>query len=135
MHLLRVSGALVLIDGYNVAKWRWPGAAPIDLRERLLDVLADLARRYGTQFHVVFDGIDPTGSGVGVVRKVIRVSFSPEGREADDVLLDLVQAQPNQRSVAVVSSDRRVQDGAQSLGANVISSSAFVSLWSMHGSK
>ena len=56
--LLTEAEAAVVVDGYNVAKLGWPDAVLVDQRERLLDVLDDLAARYGTTVEVVFDGAD-----------------------------------------------------------------------------
>ena len=61
--LLTEAEATVVVDGYNVAKLGWPDAVLADQRERLLDVLDDLACRYATTVQVVFDGAD-----VGPVR-------------------------------------------------------------------
>jgi hypothetical protein len=46
--LLTEAEAAVVVDGYNVAKLGWPDAVLADQRERLLDVLDDLATRYST---------------------------------------------------------------------------------------
>ena len=122
-HLVRVPNALVLVDGYNAAKALWPDVAPHELRERLVDALSELVARTGVSVHVVYDGAD-----LGLLqtrpvsRRGVRVSFSPAGVEADDVILDLVEVVPLDRPVVVASSDRRVQDGARQRGANVISS-------------
>lgn len=122
-HLVRVRDVLVLVDGYNVAKFLWPDVTALELRERLVDALSELEARTGAGIHVVFDGADvgghharPTGRGG------VRVSFSPAGVEADDVILSLVDEVPVQRPVVVASSDRRVQDGSRQRGAAVVSS-------------
>lgn len=121
-HLVRVPGALVLVDGYNAAKALWPAQSPLELRERLIDALSELVARTGASVHVVYDGADlglPASRPVS--RRGVRVSFSPADVEADDVILDLADAEPVERTVVVASSDRRVQDGARRRGANVIS--------------
>lgn len=122
-HLIRVPGVLVLVDGYNVAKAVWPDVAPLELRERLVDALSEHEARTGAEIHVVFDGADLGGPlPRAASRRHVRVTFSPADVEADDVILDLVDAEPAPRPVVVASSDRRVQDGARTRGANVISS-------------
>ena len=122
-HLVRVPGALVLVDGYNAAKALWPDVAPLELRERLVDALSELVARTGASVHVVYDGAD---LGLPQSRPVssrgVRVSFSPPDVEADDVILDLIGTIPPDRPVVVASSDRRVQEGSRQRGANVISS-------------
>lgn len=128
-HLVRVPGALVLVDGYNAAKALWPAEAPLELRERLIDALSELVARTGASVHVVYDGAD---LGLPASRPVstrgVRVSFSPADVEADDEILDLVDAEPVERTIVVATSDRRVQDGARRRGANVISSTQLASV-------
>ena len=122
-HLVRVPEVLVLVDGYNVAKALWPDVEPLELRERLVDALSELAARTGAGIHVVFDGADIGGPARRLAgRRPVRVSFSPPDVEADDVILDLVDEVPVSQPLVVASSDRRVQDGARTRGANVISS-------------
>lgn len=122
-HLVRVPDAELLVDGYNVAKSLWPDTPLPELRDRLLDALNELVARTGVSVHVVYDGADlgPTARRAAS-RHGVRVSFSPADVEADDVVLELVEEIPLHRPVVVASSDRRVQEGARSRGANVISS-------------
>ena len=53
--LLR-SDAVVLVDGYNVAKLAWPNRSLEAQRNQLLDALENAARRFGSDITVVFDG-------------------------------------------------------------------------------
>jgi hypothetical protein len=55
-------------------------------------------------------------------RRGVRVSFSPPGVEADDVVIARAAEVPAHRPVTVASNDRRVREGAQAAGANVVSS-------------
>ncbi len=129
--LIRVPGVLVLVDGYNLAKWKWPAVPPRDLRARLGGVLADVSSRTDADVCVVYDGVDEGGAirPVGAARVGVRVLFSSGEVEADDVILDMVASTPNWRAVVVVSSDRRVRDGVARLGANVLSSQQFGAAW------
>ncbi|MGH9164823.1 MAG: NYN domain-containing protein, partial [Acidimicrobiales bacterium] len=122
-HLVRVPGAVLLVDGYNAAMSMWPGLDVTDVRTRLIDALRELSARTGIAAHVVFDG-DEVGGPVLAAggRSSVRVSFSPPGVEADDVILEMVDALPAVQPVIVASSDRRVQDGARDRGANVVTS-------------
>lgn len=121
-HLVRLPGALVLVDGYNAAKALWPDQPALELRERLVDALSELVARTGARVHVVFDGTAEGPHQAGPVgRRGVRVSFSPEQVEADDVVLALVDQTSLDTPVVVASNDRRVQGGARSRGANVIS--------------
>ncbi len=129
--LMRVPGVLVLVDGYNLAKWKWPSVPPRDLRARLGGVLADVSSRTDADVCVVYDGVDEGGAlrPVGAARVRVRVLFSSGEVEADDVIIDMVASTPNWRAVVVVSSDRRVRDGVARLGANVLSSQQFGAAW------
>ncbi len=124
-HLLRVAGALVVVDGYNVAKTAWPDDELVDQRRRTLDLVDDLARRFGTELTVVFDGADVVGAHAPR-RRLARVVFSPPGTLADDVIRDTVAATPVERSVVVVTSDREVRRAVAAMGANVVASDAFL---------
>jgi rRNA-processing protein FCF1 len=55
-----------------------------------------------------------------LARSGVRYRFTAAGVEADDVLLARVDEEPPDRPVVVVSSDRRVRDGAHRRGANVL---------------
>ena len=130
-HLLRVPGILVLVDGYNVAKWRWASVPPRDLRARLGGALADIAARTDAEICVVYDGVDEGGAlrPLGAARVPLRVVFSSGAVEADDVIIDMVARTPATRSVVVVSSDRRIRDAVVRMGANVLTSRQFVDSW------
>ena len=52
----------VLIDGYNVAKLAWPKLDLEGQRVVLLDAVENLARRFGSDITVVFDGADVVGA-------------------------------------------------------------------------
>ena len=129
LHLLRSAGAVLLVDGYNASLAYRPDLPIAELRQRLTDALAELVARTGAEVHVVFDGADlPHRPPVASARQAVRVSFSPAGVEADDVILRLVDTIPADRPVVVASSDRRVQEGARDRGANVISSSQLLAV-------
>jgi predicted RNA-binding protein with PIN domain len=125
-YLLR-SGASVLIDGYNVAKLAWPKLDLEGQRVVLLDAVENLARRYGSDMTVVFDGADVIGANTDQ-RRVIRVMYSPEGVIADDVIRDEVDRLPSTRQVVVVTNDRAVIRDVKAMGANTISSDQLLSL-------
>jgi predicted RNA-binding protein with PIN domain len=120
-HLLRRPGLLVLVDGYNVAKLGWPGAGLASQRDALLLTLTGLVTGPGPHVRVVFDGADVDAPSPRRPGR-LQVTFSPSGVSADDVILELLEGQPPDRSVAIVSNDRRVRDGARRGGARVISS-------------
>jgi predicted RNA-binding protein with PIN domain len=122
-HLVRVNGMVLLVDGYNASIRCWPDLPIVEQRRRLVDALAELTARSGVDVQVVFDGaeqVEPNMSGQ--YRAAVRVTFSPPGVEADDVILGLVDTVPIHRPVVVATGDRRVQDEARKRGASVISS-------------
>jgi hypothetical protein len=126
-HLLKSPGVLALVDGYNVAKLGWPGLTLEQQRDRCVAVCETIARRWGTELHVVFDGADVVGAHTAR-RRVVRVSYSPQGVLADDVLRAQVAALDPSRAVLVVTNDQAVQVDVKSAGANVITSDAFLAV-------
>lgn len=126
-HLLRVPGALIVVDGYNVSKLAWPDVALDEQRQRELDVVDDVARRYGAEVTVVFDGAEVVGAHARR-RRLARVVYSPAGVTADDVITETVTATPPARPVVVVTNDRAVQRSVAAVGANVVSSDAFLAV-------
>jgi predicted RNA-binding protein with PIN domain len=123
-------GVLVLVDGYNVTKHErgFPDRSLEDQRTLLLDLCRRLARRWGAQLTVVFDGAEvaplPTKVGVGAVAVV----FTDAGRIADDEIVARVNAEPPERPVVVVSSDNELRERTAALGANVTRSTALLGL-------
>lgn len=120
--ILRTPGVVVVVDGYNVSMQGWPTLGTTAQRDRLVALLSDVRSRSGADVHVVFDGDDDGRRPAVSTPLPVRVHFSRAEVEADDVVLDFVDRLPVDRPVAVVSSDRRVRDGARERGANVIGS-------------
>ncbi|MEZ5268119.1 MAG: NYN domain-containing protein [Microthrixaceae bacterium] len=58
----------------------------------------------------------------------VRVHFTQAGLEADDRLLEFVESAAPDLGILVVSSDRRVRDGARDRGAGVVSSRTLLAL-------
>ncbi len=126
--LFRTTDVLVLVDAYNVAKWRWPTVGPGDLRARLVAMAGLISQRTGATIHLVFDGahsgstLKPGGSAK------VRVVYTEAGVEADDVVLAMAAKAPVSAPIVVVSNDMRVVDGALGLGVNVVPNQAFAAL-------
>ncbi|GGM12669.1 NYN domain-containing protein [Nakamurella endophytica] len=123
---LVLPGAHLLVDGYNVTKTGYPELSLAQQRDRLVRTLAASSARTGADVTVVFDGaavVVPQPPGRG-----IRVLFSPPGVLADDVVRDLVAAEPPGRVVVVVSSDGQVERGARARGARTAPSRALLAL-------
>ena len=93
-------GVLVLVDGYNVTKhpMGFPDRSLEDQRTLLLDLCRRLARRFGAELTVVFDGGTvgpiPTRLPLGPVEVV----FTDAGRTADDEIVARTNAAPSRTS-------------------------------------
>lgn len=119
-------GTHLIVDGYNVSKTGFAELALADQRERLVRQLSVLAARTSVEITVVFDGAAVTTTRP--FAKGVRVLFSAPGIQADDVIADLVRAEPAGRPVVVISADRRVADHAVRTGARAAASSVFLAL-------
>ncbi len=125
---LGLPAAHLIVDGYNVSKTGYPGLSLAQQRDRLVRALSALGARTSAEVTVVFDGAAvavPAPPGRG-----IRVLFSPPGVIADDVIRDLVSAEPSGRVVLVVSSDRELIEGVRRRGARTAGSDVLLGLMS-----
>jgi predicted RNA-binding protein with PIN domain len=124
-----VDGVLVLVDGYNVTKHPqgFPERGLEDQRTLLLDLCRRLARRFGAEVTVVFDGGTvgpiPTRLPLGPVEVV----FTDAGRTADDEIVARTNAAPPERPV-VVTSDNELRARVTALGATITRSPALLGL-------
>lgn len=126
-YLLNIPGMTVLIDGYNLTKEAQPNQQLDVQRSWLLQGLAAITGRFGATFEVVFDGAGVAAPNNRAHERV-RHRFTPEGVEADDDIIAAVGSIDAGKPVTVVSSDRRVRDGAAGGGANVIYSRQLATL-------
>jgi predicted RNA-binding protein with PIN domain len=122
--LLRLPRAHLVVDGYNVTKTAWPDLSLERQRERLLVGVAALRSRTGAEVTVVFDAGESAHRPPVAVPRGVRVLFSPFGVIADDVIRDLVAAEPVGRAVVVVSSDQEVARDVVKSGFRVVASPA-----------
>ena len=90
---LALPGVHLIVDGYNVTKTGYPELALADQRDRLIHQLSALAARTSAEVTVVFDGAGVLSVPASVPRGV-RVLFSDRGVLADDVIRNLVAAEP-----------------------------------------
>lgn len=126
--LLAIPGVVVMLDGYNVSMKGWPMLQISQQRASLVDAVGAMQARTGATWHLVFDGANEGGRPAVSVPLPVRIHFTPSGVEADDRLLEFVEQVPDDLAVVVVSSDRRVRDGARERGANVVSSETLLSV-------
>jgi len=127
---MATGGVLVLVDGYNVTKHPqgFADRGLEDQRTLLLDLCRRLARRFGAEVTVVFDGGTvgpiPTRLPLGPVEVV----FTDAGRTADDEIVVRTNAAPPERPVVVVTSDNELRSRVAALGATVTRSPALLGL-------
>jgi predicted RNA-binding protein with PIN domain len=121
------SGASVIVDGYNVSKQAWPDLDLAGQRIVLLDAVENVARRYGCDITVVFDGAGVVGATADR-RRIVRVVFSPDDVIADDVIRDEVRRLPVTRAVVVVTNDQQIVRDVRGMGANTVNSEQLIAL-------
>jgi predicted RNA-binding protein with PIN domain len=119
--MLRTPRAVLVVDGYNVSMLAWGDVPPAQQRDRLLNAVSELQLRTRARIVLVFDGAD-VGSVLPPRRPGVRVVFSPEGEEADVVVVRQASDLPVEVPVVVASSDAWVGEHARAAGAHVVSS-------------
>jgi hypothetical protein len=114
----------LIIDGYNVTKATWPTQSLEAQRARLLALLSSLVARTKAEATVVFDAAASESRPVVASPRGVKVLFSPVGVIADDVIRELVAAEPAGRVVVVVTEDRELADDVRRAGARVVAPGA-----------
>jgi len=109
----------LIVDGYNVTKSAWPTQSLEAQRTRLLTLLGALVARTGAETTVVFDGAGSGTRATVAAPRGVKVLFSPAGVIADDVIRDLVAAEPAGRVLVVVTDDRALGGDVRRAGARV----------------
>lgn len=118
--VLAMPRSRLIVDGYNVSKRLWP-TIPLDAqRARLAGALAPVVARTGAETTIVFDASAATTRTPVPTPRGLRVVFSPPGVIADDVIRDLVAAEPAGRVVVVVSDDQQVARDVTRAGARAV---------------
>jgi predicted RNA-binding protein with PIN domain len=127
---LAAPDVLVLVDGYNVTKHErgYPDRTLEDQRTLLLDLCRRLARRWGAEITVVFDGANVAPVPTRLPLGPIGIVFTDAGRTADDEIVARVNAAPSGRPVVVVSSDNELRERSAALGASVTRATALLGL-------
>ncbi|MGK5532256.1 NYN domain-containing protein [Streptomyces sp. URMC 129] len=124
--LLALPQAHLVVDGYNVTKTGYPTLPLEKQRLRLLGGLAVLAAQTGAEMTCVFDGAELAAPVLLTPPRGVRVLFSRPGQTADELIRQLVRAEPRGRPLVVVSSDREVADGVAGAGARPVASALLV---------
>lgn len=126
--LLAMPRARLVIDGYNVTKTAWPTSPLEAQRIRLVGSLAPLVARTGAETTVVFDAAESDHRPPVTAPRGVRVLYSPRGVIADDVIRDLVAAEPTGRVVVVVTGDRALGGDVARAGARVVVPDALLAI-------
>jgi predicted RNA-binding protein with PIN domain len=103
----------------------WGDMTPAQQRDRLLTAIGELQLRTRARVVLVFDGADVEGV-LPPRRPGVRVVFSPEGEEADAVVVRQAIDPPIEVPVVVASSDAWVAEHARESGARVVSSATLL---------
>ncbi|WP_242608960.1 NYN domain-containing protein [Actinomadura formosensis] len=111
--LLTLPQVHLVVDGYNVTKTGYGELPLADQRNRLVSGLGGLAAQTRAEVTCVFDGAELDTPVAVAAPRGVRVRFSAPGQTADELIGELVRAEPSGRPVVVVSSDREVADGAR----------------------
>jgi predicted RNA-binding protein with PIN domain len=120
--LLALPQAHLVVDGYNVTKTGYPQMPLERQRLRLLGQLSQLAAQTGAEVTCVFDGAELAAPVLLAPPRGVRVLFSKPGVTADELIRQLVRAEPPGRPVIVASTDREVADGVARAGARPVAS-------------
>ncbi|WP_075779711.1 NYN domain-containing protein [Streptomyces acidiscabies] len=120
--LLALPQAHLVVDGYNVTKTGYPQMPLEKQRLRLLGQLSALAAQTGAEVTCVFDGAELAAPVLLAPPRGVRVLFSKPGVTADELIRQLVRAEPPGRPVIVASTDREVADGVAKAGARPVAS-------------
>ncbi|WP_338908405.1 NYN domain-containing protein [Streptomyces nigra] len=124
--LLALPQAHLVVDGYNVTKTGYPQMPLEKQRLRLLGQLSQLAAQTGAEVTCVFDGAELAAPVLLAPPRGVRVLFSKPGVTADELIRQLVRAEPPGRPVIVASTDREVADGVARAGARPVVSAVLL---------
>ena len=116
----------LVIDGHNLVP-KIPGMRLTDLDDEseLIQLVQQYCRLRRNNAELFFDGALPGMPGVKT-GGLVHVHNVPKGMTADQAIVDFLSARGKAaRNYTLVSSDRRVQAEARSLGCTILSSDQF----------
>ncbi len=109
-----------LIDGNNLlGSWGGP-AVPGDGRLEVLRRVAAFCRAKGARAVLVFDGAPFRPELGGQELGAVSLRFPAEGRDADSLIRELVDAARNPGELVVVTSDKALYSYARTRGARAL---------------
>ena len=117
----------LVVDGYNVTFLiKEEGFTETAARDRLNEGLARLRRAAVAPIHVivVYDSAQSGGVSTSPGPGGIEIRFTEAGHTADEEILNIASGRPTR--LAVISTDRRVREGAEEHGALGLWSQALV---------
>lgn len=117
---------MYLIDGNNVMG-QHPGwhRDRRGAQRRLLTQLAHLTQTKRKLISVVFDGMPDPHFPDGSRYCGVAIYYAREGSNADQRIIEMVEREPNRRSLTVVTSDRALLNQVRVCGARTMRSGAF----------
>jgi len=121
---------MYLVDGNNVIGQRargyenWYRDKPAARRQFLND-LAALAKVKTLRLAVVFDGAPDPSFPDGASFRGVKVFYARKGSDADDRIIEIVEAERNKKNLIVVTSDRKLADRVRVCGVRVMRSGEF----------
>jgi predicted RNA-binding protein with PIN domain len=119
-----------LIDGYNLmhaaglATRTMPAAQFERARTRFLDWLADGAKDRA-ELRIIFDAQHAPTPSLESAHRGVRVRFAFR-QTADDLIEELVAAEPRPERLTVVSNDSRVREAARRAACTVLACEEFI---------
>lgn len=122
----------MLVDGYNVIHAdpelkRSLGRSLERARRGLIEMLAGYLMAKRIQVTVVFDGRGGITDVDVEIPGRLQVLYSASGQSADELIVGLLEGDPNPRQYVVVTSDMAdIGRAARSLGAGVLGSREFL---------
>jgi len=94
-------------------------------RHRLLEELAGFIRAKKARLTVVFDGTPDNRFSDGSSYRGVKVFFSRPGSDADERIIEMVEAERNRKNLTVVTSDRKLADRVRVCGVRVMRAGEF----------
>jgi predicted RNA-binding protein with PIN domain len=115
-----------LVDGNNVIGQRvgWHRDKP-GSRRRLMREAAQLARTRKLRITVVFDGAPDPQFPDGSSYRGVRLFYSRQGSDADERIIEIVEAERNRKNMVVVTSDGKLASRVRVNGVRVMRSGEF----------
>jgi predicted RNA-binding protein with PIN domain len=108
-----------LVDGNNLLG-SWGGPRGDDGRSEVVRRVAAFCRARGARATVVFDGQALRSDMAEQTLGPVSIRVPAEGRDADDVIKDIVDHAPHAGDLIVVTSDKALYSYAKTRGASVL---------------